>query len=164
MIFVTTGTHPVSFDRLILAMENFAGESDEQVIIQAGTSKIPIQHAQHLTFIAWDEALQYIQSARVVVTHAGVGTIIDAISVNVPVVVWPRLAHYGEVINNHQLELAEVLSKQGRITQVNNAEELYAALKHDNLPLPRDTNERNSPLVQAIRASLSIRRKEKSRG
>src|SRR5579859_1712930 len=136
MIYATAGTHPAAFNRLIQAIEAYAAQTDEEVIVQAGTSQIPIYYAKHLTFTTWEEALTYIRTARVVVSHAGVGTMIDAISVNVPIIVWPRLADFGEHINNHQLELAQAMSQQGRATLVNNRDELFAALNRDVLPLP----------------------------
>jgi UDP-N-acetylglucosamine transferase subunit ALG13 len=156
MIYVTTGTHPVPFDRLIAAMEAFAGTTSEEVIIQAGASAIPMQHAKHLTFISWDESRHYIQSARVVVSQAGVGTLIDAISVNARMIVWPRLARYGEAANDHQLEIAHVLSEQQRVIMVNNTEELVAALHRDDLPMSRVDGASGGRLTEALRDSLNV--------
>ena len=163
MIYVTTGTHPIPFDRLIAAMEAFAETTNEEVIIQAGTSLIPIQHAKHLTFISWDESRQYIQSARVVVSQAGVGTLIDAISVNARIIVWPRLGRYKEAANDHQMEIANVLSEQKRVTMVNTAEELIAALQKDDLPASRVDGANGDRLTDALRASLNLIRSSRKR-
>jgi len=156
MIYVTIGTHPVPFDRLIAAMEAFARTTSEEVIIQAGMSEIPFQYARHLTFVSWDESRRYIESARVVVSHAGVGTLIDAISVNARIIVWPRLASYGEAANDHQMEIAHVLSEQKRVIMVNNAEELVAALRRDELPMSSVDGASGSRLTDALRTSLNV--------
>ena len=164
MIYVTTGTHPIPFDRLIAAMEAFAGTTSEEVIIQAGESEIPIQQAKRLTFISWDESRRYIQSARVVVAQAGVGTLIDAISVNARIIIWPRLGRYGEAANDHQLEIANVLNDQGRVIMVNSAEELTAALSRDVLPQSKAEGSKSGRLIESLRGSLNeIRGTGKSR-
>ena len=163
MIYVTTGTHPIPFDRLIAAMEAFAGTTGEEVIIQAGASTIPLQHAKHLTFISWDESRQRIQAARVVVSQAGVGTLIDAITVNARIIVWPRLGSYGEAANDHQMEIAQVLSEQKRVTMVNNADELVAALHNDDLPTSRGDGPTGGRLTDALRSSLNSVRDARKR-
>jgi UDP-N-acetylglucosamine transferase subunit ALG13 len=158
MIYVTTGTHPNPFDRLIGAMEAFAATTDEAVIIQAGTSRIPLNKAQRLSFVSWDDSQRYIRSARVVVAHAGIGTLIDVITAQVPIIVWPRLARYGEVVNDHQLEIANVLSQQGRVIMVNDAESLFAALRRETLPTSWVDQSNGSKLVDALRSSLDMLR------
>ena len=155
MIYVTTGTHPIPFDRLIAAMEAFARTTSEEVIIQAGASEIAIQYAKHLTFISWDDSRRYIQSARVVVAQAGVGTLIDAISVNARIIIWPRLGRYGEAANDHQLEIANVLNEQGRVLMVNSAEELTAALSRDLLPASNADGNKGGRLIVALQDSLN---------
>ena len=158
MIYVTTGTHPVPFDRLIAAMETYASSTPEEVVIQAGASHLPLKHAKRLTFIGWEESLNYIKSARIVVCHAGVGTLMDAIAANSPIVVWPRLAQFGEHVNDHQLEIAEKLSQQGRVILVHNADELFEALQSANFPLPRGANAGSGALIQEIRERLNAMR------
>lgn len=48
----------------------------------------------------------------VVVCHAGSGTILDAMRIGVPLVVVPN----EELLDNHQVELAVELEKQGYVT------------------------------------------------
>jgi UDP-N-acetylglucosamine transferase subunit ALG13 len=161
VIYVATGTHPVSFDRLIRVMDDFAGTTTEKVIIQAGTSQLPIQHAEHLTFVTWEDSLNYIKTARLVVCHGGVGTLMDAIAANTPVIIWPRLAQFGEAANDHQLEIASVLSEQKRAIMVNNAEELLASLRSETVPQPNAANGKGGGLIVAIRDSLNTTRQDR---
>src|SRR5262249_38057785 len=102
-----------------------------------------------------------LRRRTVIVSHAGVGTMIDAISANVPIIVWPRLRQYGEHINDHQLELAQAMSEQGRATLVNNRDELFAALQLTKLPLPVSAAQSRATLVQTVRESLSAFRAQK---
>jgi UDP-N-acetylglucosamine transferase subunit ALG13 len=155
MIYVTTGTHNTPFDRLIIAMDEYAASSAEPVIIQAGPSQVPIRHAQHFAFTSWEESRQHIQSARVVVAQAGIGTLMDAIGANVPIIVWPRMSRYGEAGNDHQAEIATILSQQGRVTMVNSAEELHHALRQAALPLPRQQHTPSGGLIPVLKDRLN---------
>ena len=162
MIYVSTGTHPIPFDRLIRAMDEFAGTTPEKVIIQAGASQLTLHHAEQLTFISWEDSLKYIKAAEVVVCHGGVGTLMDAIAANTPVIIWPRLAQFGEAANDHQLEIATVLSEQGRAIMVNSAEELLASLRIGKLPQPNAINGKGGGLILTIRETLNTLRQGKT--
>jgi UDP-N-acetylglucosamine transferase subunit ALG13 len=87
----------------------------------------------------------------------------DTISANVPTIVWPRLSRFGEAANDHQLEIAEVLSQQGRVLLVNDADQLFAALRSSDLPLPRTDGTKGGGLVEALRDSLTTIRQERMR-
>ncbi|PNS19176.1 UDP-N-acetylglucosamine transferase subunit alg13 [Sphaceloma murrayae] len=56
-----------------------------------------------------------------VISHAGTGTILSAMRLGVPVIVVPN----EDLLDNHQVELAEILAKQGYVVhgQVNNLSE-----------------------------------------
>ena len=52
------------------------------------------------------------------ISHGGVGSIQTALlNKKIPIVI-PRLKEYGEIINNHQLEICEILEKQKKILLV----------------------------------------------
>ena len=109
MIFVTIGASR-GFPRLITRMDEIAGEIDEEVVIQTGFTEYRPFNARYFTFASHDEILELIQQARILVTH-GASTIVDALRIGHPVIVVPRLKEYGEVINDHQLELCQALEK-----------------------------------------------------
>lgn len=70
--------------------------------------------------------------ARVVVTH-GAMTIVDALEQGTPTVVVPRLKRYEEVIDDHQLDFARELEKQGKVIAVYDVDRLDEALKKVDL-------------------------------
>ncbi len=113
MIFVTTGTQ-LPFPRLIAAMEAFAAETGEQVIAQIGPDTAAYPHleiVQHLGPAAFEEAFG---RARIVVAHAGIGTILSAKRLGRPLVLLPRRHDLGEHRNDHQLATArEVAGRPG---------------------------------------------------
>jgi len=160
MIYVTTGTHQAPFDRLVKAMDTYAMTTPEEIIIQPGTSKVEIHKAKVVPFMAWEESNEYVKTARILVCHAGGGTLMDAIMANTPMIIWPRLAEYHEHTNNHQLQIADSLRKQGRATVVGSAEELFEALRKNEVPNPMREQSADT-LTNAIRASLDLLRRGK---
>jgi len=104
MILVIVGTTPKPFDRLIRAMDRIGEELNEQVEIQTGASNFKVKNAMTKDFYTIEELEAKIAQARIIVSHAGVGTIIDARRHRKPIVVLPRRKDLGEMWDNHQLD------------------------------------------------------------
>jgi beta-1,4-N-acetylglucosaminyltransferase len=128
MIFVTVGTHSQGFDRLIKKMDEIASKINEEVIMQIGATKYHPVHAKFFDYIDDFEIKEFIRRAKVVICHAGAGTIITALEQGTPVIVVPRLKKYKEVLNDHQLELADALAAENKITIVYDLENLEPLL------------------------------------
>ena len=119
MIFVTVGTNPtMHFDRLIKPMDALAAILEEQVVIQCGCSTYRPRHARHFQFTTSEQIAELNRTARVIVTHAAAGSVIEALQAQRPVVVVPRRQHLKEHIDDHQLELAAALEQQKRAVVV----------------------------------------------
>jgi UDP-N-acetylglucosamine transferase subunit ALG13 len=115
VIFVTVGTHQQRFDRLIAALDQL---HDDAVVVQHGHSTAPSGGARAVPFMEFDEMLECLRAARLVITHAGVGSILCARREgHVPVVV-PRERRFREHVDDHQLELARALAARGSILAV----------------------------------------------
>jgi len=133
MIFVTVGTHYQGFERLIKKMDEIAQKIDEEVVMQIGSTKYKPKNAKYFTFVNNDEKImKYFNQARVIICHAGAGTLLNVLTLGKPTIVVPRLKRFGEHIDNQQLELAEILSKQGKVIAVYNVEKLNEALEKVN--------------------------------
>ncbi len=124
MILVLTGFHPVPFDRLISAMDEIAGQIEEEVVIQCGESKIEIKHAKYMKYAGFKDNEELIKSARIVVSHAGVGTILDCKRLHRKLAVVPRRMELGESYDDHQYEIAETLGGKHRVMVAENIEDL----------------------------------------
>ena len=109
MIFATVGTQ-LPFDRMIKAIDKWnkkQGLSDcfAQVGI-GGCETSSIDFAETLTP---SQFAKQIAKCKVIVSHAGMGTILTALQLGKPIVIMPRLASQGEHRNDHQLATAENL-------------------------------------------------------
>jgi UDP-N-acetylglucosamine transferase subunit ALG13 len=129
MIFVTVGTYDAPFDRLIRAVGEL--EVDEQIVVQAGASSVRLPHASSFDFAPFDEIVGQIRAARVVVAHAGAGTILIALANGRRPVVMPRLGRLGETSDDHQLPFARRLAQAGLVRLVETSGELAAAVRED---------------------------------
>lgn len=152
MIFVTVGQHSEGFPRLVKGMDEIAGCIQEKVVMQIGSTAYEPCNASWFRFADYDEMKRLNREARVVVTHAGAGSIITALKAGAAVVVVPRLSRYDEVIDDHQLELADALSSKGQITTVSEVEKLESVLQSaTRLQLK---NRGSNRLIKALRAYL----------
>jgi UDP-N-acetylglucosamine transferase subunit ALG13 len=128
VIFVTTGTNAgaAPFDRLLQHVEPLCRR--EHVVVQLGASTLRPAGATCVDYLPVDRFEQLVQTARSVVTHAGVGSILVAMRHGKRPVVVPRLARYGEHVDDHQLELARRLADIGAVTLVEEPAALEAAV------------------------------------
>ena len=105
MIFATVGTQ-LPFPRLIDALEALAPELGEEVIAQIGASEGTWPNLDIRRQLTPAEFEKIFTTARVIVAHAGIGTILSAKRWGKPLIILPRRHGLGEHRNDHQLATA----------------------------------------------------------
>lgn len=124
MIFVTAGTQK-PFDRLIKAMDEIASELDgTDFIVQAFESNYKAKNFKVLNFISSSDFNLYLDKADLVISHAGMGTIISALVKEKPIIVMPRLMKFDEHRSEHQLATAKRFEALGYVNVAYDEEEL----------------------------------------
>ena len=126
MILVTVGTNEQPFDRLVRWAA--ALEGDEPLLVQHGSSTVPHGRGEWIDFLPFEELSERAKSARAVVCHAGVGSIMLARRCGHRPIVVARRGGLGEAVDDHQLTLALRLSQAGLVTLVDNEPALRMAL------------------------------------
>ncbi len=114
MIFVTVGTHEQPFNRLIKKVDNLVANGDikEKVIIQTGFSTYIPKHCEAHKMMSFEEMQQALKNARIVITHGGPSSFIEALQFGkVPIVV-PRQEKFNEHVNNHQVDFTKLIVKR----------------------------------------------------
>lgn len=101
-----------------MKMDEIAAKVDEKVVIQGGEATIPVQYAQLFKYTSVGSANSYIRQAKLIVSHAGIGTIINARQFNKPLIIVPRLKSFGEHLDDHQLEIAQAMAQEPAIRVV----------------------------------------------
>ncbi len=122
-LFVTLGTiKPYRFDSIIDGVLR-SGLADSSTVWQVGvTGRKDLPGVVHDQMSA-GEFMAAAQSSDVVVTHAGVGSVITLLEAGIHPVVVPRLKRRGEHVDDHQLQIAGLLERSG-VATVRDAEAL----------------------------------------
>lgn len=149
MVFVTLGTQDKEFVRLLEEVEKLIdkGVIKEHVIAQIGSTYYSSDKMQLLDYISRNEMIDYLKKADYVITHGGVGTIIDSLNLGKKVIAVPRLKKYKEHVNDHQLEIVNEFSKLGYILDGSNLEQ--AIYKLDSF-IPQKYQSNNENFVKLI--------------
>lgn len=130
MIFVTVGSQKFPFDRLIKKVDQMigAGLIKEEVFIQTGTSGY-VPACPHQAFCGQELFAGLMKSCDILITHGGAGTMAGAVKQGKKVIAVPRLARYGEHVDDHQTELAMQLHQMHLLRACLDVEQLPDSLK-----------------------------------
>ncbi len=134
MIFVTVGTNEARFERLVEAAGRIP--PGEEIVIQTGHCRAAPPRARCVDFLPFEEMADHARRARVVVSHAGVGSIMLALMAGRRPVVVPRRADLGEAVDDHQLPLARRMADAGLVLLVEDPDDLAAAVARDGAREP----------------------------
>lgn len=129
MIFVTIGTS-LPFDRLLRTFE--ALDLGEQVVVQCGSRGCRPAGAVCLGPMPYEILVDHVRRARVVVTHAGAGSVLTCLLNGKKPVVVPRLRIHHEAVDDHQVEFGHRLSDVGLVTLVGDPSELASVLRAES--------------------------------
>jgi len=126
MIFLTVGTQ-FSFDRLVKAVDEAVGKNgfSERFFAQIGQGcRYKPRNFDYVSSLQKKVFDEYFTQASAVVSHGGVGTIKMALEHNKPLLIMPRLKKYGEVVNDHQVDLARKFGTNGHVLVAYDEKEL----------------------------------------
>lgn len=132
MIFVTLGTSDYPFTRLLKQIDDLIENNNiKNIIVQCGNEDYQPKNFTIIKNLDKKEFNEYLKKAEVVITHGGVGTIIDCIKTGKKVIAFPRKAEYGEAKNNHQEQIINNLKNKGSILtgEINDLAKLLEKIK-----------------------------------
>ena len=107
MIFVTLGSQKFQFNRLLKELDRLVENEkiEEEIFAQIGYSDHKPQNYKYKDFLERDEFKKHMEESDIVITHGGTGAIITAVKQEKKVIAIPRLAKYGEHVDDHQVEI-----------------------------------------------------------
>ena len=132
MIFATTGTQ-LPFPRLISALNALAPDLTEPIIAQVGPDPAPYPNLECRNDLDAAAFEQVFREARVIVAHAGIGTILSAKRHGKPLIVLPRRFDMGEHRNDHQIATAAHIQDQRGLHVARSDEDLKRFLEARDL-------------------------------
>lgn len=161
MIFMTVGTI-LPFDRLAKALDDWAAAQGTAPQIFAQVGELQADNYKPQAF-EWTERVTpsdfraHVTSADLTVTHAGIGTIITALTLATPVLMMPRRTDLGEHVNDHQLETVKHFSDRPGVTLAMEAEDLGTRLDDllvESCAVPALGRDAQDSLIVAIRTVI----------
>lgn len=131
MIFVTMGSQKFQFDRLLKALDDLAanGNLSEEIIAQSGACTYQPRFIRCEPFMDSERFDECLKKAELIIAHAGTGTVIKAVKAGKKVVVVPRLARFGEHVDDHQTEIAEMFGEMDLIVCCSDCDELEQKIR-----------------------------------
>lgn len=134
MTFVTLGTQKFPFNRLLELVDRLVEEGvlRGEVFAQRGYSTYVPKHYSCVDFLSPEEYSRRIESADLVIAHAGVGTIMSCLRSRRRLIVVPRSGAHREHVDDHQFQIAEEFARKGYLLAAGD----YDALKKAVLAMP----------------------------
>jgi UDP-N-acetylglucosamine transferase subunit ALG13 len=158
LIFVTVGSL-LPFDRLIRRMDEIAASlPGEAFFAQIGDGAYKPRHIAFARSLSRRDFTAKVETAKAIVAHAGMGSVISAMEVGTPIVLLPRRLEAGEHNTDHQFATARWLQGRSGISVCFSEDELEATLLDIILrSRPASTLARVAPaeFVQRIRAAIA---------
>lgn len=110
MILCLFGTNPYSFDRLVKKVDETIARGGD-VFIQIGYTKYKPRNCKFTKFLEKTKLLEMIESADIVITQGGYGSMMDSIQLNKRVIAVPRKIELNECLDD-QNELVQYLESK----------------------------------------------------
>lgn len=117
MIFITLGSQKFQFNRLLKRVDELidSGVIKDEVFAQVGASDYTPRNFQYTQFMDREAFAAKMDECSAVITHGGTGVIIGAVKKGKKVIAVPRLAKFGEHVDDHQLQLLHQFDELGII-------------------------------------------------
>lgn len=150
MIFATIGTQ-APFDRFIKIIDEMAPQLGEEVVAQVYHCNFTPRNIKTVDFLPPDAFNELYKKARLIVAHAGMGTILSAMQQQKPIIIFPRIAALGEHRNEHQMATAKKFKELGSVYVAMSEEELKQLLLRNDLHcLQKIGNSASEDLIKSI--------------
>lgn len=156
-ILICVGASEFGLDRLLKYVDELCEEKvldGNRIVAQTGCSKYKPIYYKSFKLIDRDDFIKYVDKSDVMISHAGTGSVTPALKKGKKVIVFPRLKDYGEHIDNHQLELAEVFTVNGYTMCATTKEELKDSLLKISSFVPKkfisNTENMNRLIIETI--------------
>ncbi len=118
------------FDRLIKKMDEISNLIDEKVILQIGKTEYKPKYASYFNFINEKKFIELVNKTNLIVSHAGVGTILTAQNFKKQIIIVPRMKELNEHVDNHQVEIAKKFQEELGFHVVYDVDKLHSEISN----------------------------------
>lgn len=155
-VFVTVGSM-LPFDRLIRAVDEIAGGNDStEFFAQIGDSKFLPENMPFVKMLSPAEFRERAVWSDLILSHAGMGTVITAAECKKRLVALPRKPQLGEVTSEHQIATARWLKDRAGITVIDSEKEVEDVLRKisSDAVVDLDDSGTRENLISALRGFI----------
>ncbi len=141
------------FDRLIRAVDEITPHlNGEKVIAQTNVGNYTAKNMECRSYYSADEFNALIIQSRMIISHAGIGSIISALTHKKPIIIMPRRASLNEHRNEHQLATAKKMEELKCVNVAYNEKQLQNLILSNNIRSLRFLDD-NAPreMIESIR-------------
>jgi UDP-N-acetylglucosamine transferase subunit ALG13 len=152
LILVTLGTQVQQFLRLMEAVDQLRVE--DEIIVQVGETFYKSDHLIIHKYISMEQMDQLIESARLVITHGGTGSIVSALKKHKKVIACARKKEYGEHLDDHQEEIVRTFSGNGYILSCDNMKELQKQVDQIDEFYPKVFQSQSEKFIERLQKQI----------
>jgi len=132
MIFVTVGSQ-LPFDRLVKAIDAWAAKNGRQdVFAQIGHNAWRPKYIKWVETLKPEEFQEKVKTADLIISHAGVGTILSSLELGKRILVMPRMKKLDAIRGEHQIHMTKSFSECGLLNAAFDEKELLSKLEDFN--------------------------------
>ena len=152
MIFVTLGTQDKEFPRLLKQMEKEIknGNIKEEVIVQRGYTKYSSKYMKMLDLVSTEEFKKLVKDCDLLITHGGVGSILEGIKQNKKIIAVPRKKEYKEHTNDHQIQILKEFASLSYIIAIDDVKDLSKALEQSKTFKPKTFKSNTKHFIDSL--------------
>ena len=158
MIFVTLGSQKFQFNRLLREVDDLIeqGTIKEEVYAQIGYSSYKPRRFKYNEFLERDEFEYMLHKSDIVITHGGTGAIISAVKKGKKVIAVPRLAGFGEHVDDHQIQLISQFENLNLVCGCEDCNDIQTALSIVKKTKYNTYNSNTKAVLDSINAFLEM--------
>ena len=127
MIFASFGNSPVPFPRMAEAVDRYARESGEEVVVQCGKTNYPFANCIVDAFMDKETFISNLKKCEVAILQGGWGAMSEASDMGVRTVVIPRIN--GVEHFHDQVQLVKALEENGVVVGCYDTKDLWTLIE-----------------------------------
>lgn len=127
--FVSVGNALQPFERLLTAVSRFTERLPKPIIIQHGNTPFDCPGCVCIPFMDMETFSRHVAESKVLILHAGAGSVIHAVRSGKIPIIMPRRMKYHEHVDDHQVAFAEVLAEKGFVIMIEEPDGLENAIE-----------------------------------
>ena len=158
MIFVTLGTQKFQLNRLLIELDRLVEQKllNDDIYAQIGNSTYYPKYYSYSKLLSRDDYERMINECDLLITHAGVGTILQGLKLKKKIIVFPRLERFNEHVDDHQLQIARNFANKNYVLMCKDESDLEKMINESiNFTSKYQNNESSNKIVDFIINYLS---------